>query len=35
MAIRFLLAHKGVMCREIPVKKAYELMRAGMKEAAE
>lgn len=33
MAIRFLLAHKGVMCQEIPVKKAYELMCAGMKEA--
>ena len=33
MAIRFLLAHKGVMCKEIPVKKAYELMCAGMKEA--
>lgn len=35
MAIRFLLAHKAVMCQKIPVKKAYELMRAGMKEAAE
>ena len=34
MAVRFLLAHKGVMCQEIPVKKAYELMCAGMKEAA-
>ena len=33
MAIRFLLAHKGVMCQEIPVKKAFELMCAGMKEA--
>lgn len=35
MAVRFLLAHKGVMCQEISVKKAYELMCAGMKEAAE
>lgn len=34
MAIRFLLAHKKVMCQDIPVKKAYELMCAGMKEAA-
>lgn len=33
MAIRFLLAHKNVMCQEISVKKAYELMCAGMKEA--
>ena len=34
MAIRFLLAHKAVMCQEIPVKKAYQLMCEGMKEAA-
>ena len=33
MAIRFLLAHKGVMCKEISVKKAYKLMCAGMQEA--
>lgn len=33
MAFRFLLAHKTVMCQEIPVRKAYELMCAGMKEA--
>lgn len=33
MAIRFLLAHRNVMCREISVKKAFELMCAGMKEA--
>lgn len=33
-AIRFLLAHKAEMCREISVKKAYQLMREGMKEAA-
>lgn len=33
MAIRFLLAHKKTMCRDISVKKAYQLMRAGMKEA--
>lgn len=34
MAIRFLLAHKGEMCRDIPVKEAYKLMKKGMKEAA-
>lgn len=34
MAIRFLLAHKQVMCQEISVKKAYKLMCEGMKEAA-
>ena len=33
-SLRFLLAHKGVMCQEIPVKKAYQLMCDGMKEAA-
>lgn len=33
MAIRFLLAHKNVMCQEIPVKEAYKLMCDGMKEA--
>lgn len=33
MAIRFLLAHRKTMCREISVKKAYQLMRSGMKEA--
>ncbi|MBR5597806.1 MAG: glycosyltransferase [Lachnospiraceae bacterium] len=33
MALRFLLAHKQVMCQEIPVKKAYVLMCQGMKEA--
>ncbi len=34
MALRFLLAHKGEMCQEISVKKAYQLMKEGMKEAA-
>lgn len=34
MALRFLLAHKAVMCQEISVKKAYALMCEGMKEAA-
>lgn len=34
MALRFLLAHKGEMCQDIPVKKAYQLMKEGMKEAA-
>ncbi|WWR15504.1 glycosyltransferase family A protein [Lachnospiraceae bacterium JLR.KK008] len=33
VAMRFLLAHRAVMCREIPVKKAYELMCQGLKEA--
>ena len=33
MALRFLLAHKKVMCREIPLKKAWKLMCGGMKEA--
>lgn len=34
IALRFLLKHKDVMCREIPWKKAYKLMKNGMKEAA-
>lgn len=34
MALRFLLAHKGEMCKEISVKEAYKLMKKGMKEAA-
>lgn len=33
IALRFLLKHKCVMCREIPVKRAYGLMCAGLKEA--
>ncbi len=32
MAARFLLRHKNVMCREIPVKRAWELMRKGIRE---
>lgn len=32
-ALRFLLAHKQTMCREIPFGKAYRLMCEGMKEA--
>ncbi|MBQ9142879.1 MAG: glycosyltransferase family 2 protein [Lachnospiraceae bacterium] len=32
MAIRFLLAHKGEMCRQIPVKKAFQIMCEGIKE---
>ncbi|MBD5531458.1 MAG: glycosyltransferase family 2 protein [Lachnospiraceae bacterium] len=35
LAIRFLLKNKPVMCKEIPVKKAYALMKQGMREAAE
>lgn len=33
MALRFLLAHGGKMCQDIPRKKAYRLMLQGMKEA--
>lgn len=33
VAIRFLLAHRAVMCQDIPVKKAYEFMCQGLKEA--
>ena len=32
MALRFLLAHKGEMCQEIPVKKAYQIMCEGIRE---
>lgn len=31
IALRFLLKHQDVMCREIPLKRAYRLMKAGMK----
>ena len=34
MALRFLLAHKGEMCKDISVMEAYKLMKKGMKEAA-
>ncbi len=33
MALQFLLRHRGVMCREIPVKRAYALMCDGLREA--
>ena len=33
MALQFLLRHKNVMCREIPVGQAYALMRKGILEA--
>ncbi len=33
-ALRFLLVHKGEMCREIPWKKAFGIMCRGIKEAA-
>lgn len=33
LSLRFLLAHRSVMCREIPVKKAYRIMREGVREA--
>lgn len=32
MALRFLLAHKGEMCQQIPVKEAFQMMRQGIKE---
>lgn len=34
LALRFLYRHKAVMCREIPFRRAYRLMREGMREAA-
>lgn len=34
LAMRFLVKHKAQMCREIPVRKAYALMKDGMREAA-
>lgn len=33
MALRFLLAHREEMCREIPWKKAYRIMRQGIRDA--
>lgn len=33
MGLRFLLAHRGKMCKETTVQQAYTWMRAGMKEA--
>ncbi len=33
MALRFLLAHRKTMCVQIPVRRAYRIMREGMKEA--
>lgn len=35
LALRFLLAHKGLMCGDIPVRKAYKLMCDGIREAKE
>lgn len=32
MALRFLLAHKGEMCQQIPVKKAFQIMCEGIRE---
>lgn len=31
MAIRFLIAHRGTMCNEIPVKRALQIMREGIR----
>lgn len=33
IALRFLWKHKSVMCREIPWRKAYAIMRQGIREA--
>lgn len=33
MALRFLLAHREEMCREIPWKKAFRIMRQGIRDA--
>jgi len=33
MALQFLLRHRGMMCREIPVKKAFAMMCRGIREA--
>ena len=33
LALRFLLAKREKMCRQIPVKRAYQLMKKGMREA--
>lgn len=35
MALRFLVVHRKTMCRTVPLKKAYRLMKEGMKEAGE
>lgn len=34
MALRFLLVHRGEMCGEIPLKRAYELMGKGIRNKA-
>lgn len=33
MALRFLLAHRKTMCVQIPIRRAYRIMKKGMKEA--
>lgn len=33
IALRFLLKHRDIMCNEIPVRRAYELMCEGLREA--
>lgn len=33
LAFRFLWAHRGEMCRDIPLRRAYALMRDGVREA--
>lgn len=33
LSLRFLLTHRETMCREIPVGKAFRMMRAGVREA--
>ena len=33
LSLRFLLVHRGTMCREIPVGRAFHIMRMGVREA--
>ncbi len=35
LALRFLFKNRAAMCRQIPLRKAYGLMKQGMREAAE
>lgn len=34
-ALRFLLAHRGKMCQQVPVREAYRIMRKGISGGAE
>lgn len=33
LSLRFLVVHRGTMCRDIPLRKAFSLMRKGIREA--